>query len=219
MKKMDFDTYCLLDDFYDEHVNDSFESFRDFRKSCGIDRDTIIPCEYATFMLKWRKAEYNPADYGCDGKFSEVTERIMMAVKKDKAVRWIEYSAHKAGRRDMSYGRKAVEKKTGGGDWLMSYNYSEPEQIVNEYSRKTSTIHWEVKKLNIDITCSWAELIEYLSHYRRAKNGPEMGAAYWFKKYTKESDDGDRWIVEIQNYTGSESKIEYIQNCPYNAKK
>lgn len=219
MKTMDFDTFCMLDDFYDEHEHDSFESFRDFRKSCGIDRDTLIPCEYASFMLKWRKAEYNPADYGHDGKFSEVEERVMMAVRKEKAVKWIAYSAHKPGRRDMSYGRKSVEKKTGGGDWLVSYINSKPENIVREYSRKKTTIHWEVKKLDIDITCTWAELMDYLSHYTRAKNGPEMGAAYWFKKYTKESEDGDRWTLEIQNYSGSESKIEYIQKCPYNAKK
>lgn len=219
MKKLDFDTFCAMQDALDEHKYDwTFEDFRNYREKLGVTRETIIPYEFANDLLEYRYAEYNPADYGMEGKFSEVSERVNRAVERETDIRWIEFSAHKAGRRDMSYGRKAVEKKTGAGDWLESKKACTPEGIVKEYSRKHSLIHWEVADLEIDITCEWCELMEYLARYTRKKGGPAMGAEYWFKSYTKQSNDGDRWILEIQTYRTSEKKLAYIRECPFNKK-
>lgn len=217
LKKLDFDTFCAMLDALEEHKLDwTFEDFRAYRHELGVERETLIPCEYLTDLLDYRYAEYNPADYGMDGKFSEVEERVGQAVKRNKPLRWNDFNAHKAGRRDLSYGHKAVEKKTGAGDWLVSTQACTAEEIVKEYSRKHSLIHWEVSDLGINITCEWCELMEYLGNYSRKKGGPAMGAGYWFKSYTRESDDGDRWILEIQTYRTSEKKLTYIRNCPYN---
>ena len=194
----------------------NFQQFRDYREAVGVTRETMIPWFYIPLMLEWRELEYNPEDYGKDGKLSEIRERLAMAYEKMRDIRYIEFNAHKQGRRDMSYGRKAVEKKTGAGDWLVSYKSCTRDTIVAEYSRKQSMIHWEVPDLEIDITCRWCELMEYLGQYCSSKSGPERGAAYWFKSEPKESADGDRWILEIQTYRTSSKKIAWIKACPYN---
>lgn len=219
MKRLDFDTFCLLDDAKSENTYDwNFEQFREYRESLGVTRETVIPCEFLQDMLEYRFLEYNPADYGLYGKFSEVSERVKQAIARGKDLRWNDFNAHKAGRRDLSYGRKAVEKKTGAGDWLVSYQSCTVDSIVREYSRKTSLIHWQVEDLDIDITCQWNQLMEYLAGYTRKVGGPAMGAAYWFKNKVKPTEDGDRWIVEIQTYRTSEKKVEYLRNCPWNNK-
>lgn len=217
MKKLDFDTYCQLEDAVHQHRYDwTFEDFRAFRESLDVTRETLIPCEYSAVMLEYRYLEYNPADFGMEGKYSELRERVELACEKGVALRWVEYRAHKAGRRDLTYGRTAVEKKTGAGDWLESKRAFTPDAIVREYSRKTSYIHWQVDDLEIDITCRWCELMEYLGQYHRKAGGPAMGAAYWFKNQCKASADGDRWILEIQTYRTSEKKLAYLRACPYN---
>ena len=196
----------------------TFEEFRQFRKELGVTRETVIPYRFAIDLLEYRYMEYNPDDYGLDGKFGEVTERVNLLVEKKQDMMWAEFSAHKAGRRDLSYGRKAVEKKTGAGDWLVSTRSHTPDAIVKEYSKKTTLIHWEVVDLEIDITCTWSELLDYLGGYIRKKGGSPMGAAYWFKNQVKRSEDGDRWILEIQSYRTSSKKLDYIRACPYNKK-
>lgn len=217
LNKLDFDTFCQLQDALDEHKYGwTYVQFRAYRHELGIERETLIPCEYLSDMLQYRYVEYNPDDYGLEGKFSEVEERIEQAIKRNKPLRWNDFNAHKAGRRDLSYDRKAVEKKTGAGDWLVSTQSCTPEAIVKEYCRKQSLIHWEVNDLGIDITCKWCELMEYLGNYSRKQGGPAMGAGYWFKSYTRTSEDGDRWVLEIQTYRTSAKKLEYIRNCPYN---
>ena len=217
MKKLDFDTFCALQDALDEHKYDwNHEQFRAYAQELGLERDIVIPCEYLDDMLEYRYVCYNLADYGMEGKFSEVRERVKQAIAREKDLRWNEFNAHRAGRRDLSYGRKAVEKKTGAGDWLVSTKNSNPEKIVAEYSKKHTMIHWEVEDLEINITCEWCQLMEYLGQYRSSKTGPERGAAYWFKSYTKPAVDGDRWILEIQTYRTSEKKLAWIKACPYN---
>ena len=220
LTKLDFDTFCMMLDAVDEHGTDwTHKDFRDYRHSLGVERETLIPSEYALDLLDYRYAEYNPSDYGMDGKFSEVSKRISLLVLKNKPILWNEFSAHKSGRADYYLNGRSVEHKSGGGDWLESKKNHTIDAIIREYSKKTSLIHWDAPHIGIDILCKWSELFEYLSHYRRAKNGPELGAAIWFKSYVKPSNDGDRWIVEIQNYTTSEKKLAYIKACPFNRAK
>ena len=221
MKRLDIFTYEKLMKTLQEHKYDwTFEQFREYRKELEVTRETRIPLSMLEGMLEWRYAEYNPWDYGLEGKYSEVAERVQLAIEQGKSLLWNDFRAHKSGTRDLSYGRKAVEKKTGAGDWLVSRRARTPESIVKEYSRKQSLIHWQVDDLDIDITCKWCELLEYLSHYTRKAGGPELGAAYFFKSYCKHQgdEDGDRWILEIQTYRNSEKKLTYIRNCPFNKK-
>ena len=217
LNKLDANTFFDLMSTLELHRYDwNYVQFREYRKAKGVERETIIPWRMMEHMLQYRYAEFNPDDYGLEGKFSEVEERIELAIMKERDLKWVDFRAHKAGRRDLSYGKKAVEKKTGAGDWLVSFKACTVEGIVREYSRKTSLIHWQVEDLGLDITCQWNELMAYLGQYVRKQGGQPMGAGYWFKNYVKPSEDGDRWIVEIQTYRTSGKKLEYLRNCPYN---
>lgn len=220
MKKLDFDTFCLLDDARENAGRWTAEQFREYREEVlDVTRETVIPCEYLPVVLEYRKLEYSETDYGRNGKLSEVQERVELAMVRAKNLRYSDLCAHRPGNADLRYGRKTVEKKTGAGDWLVSHKHATREGIVKEYSRKKTLIHWEVKELFIDITCTWAELMDYLSHYRTAKNGPEKGAAFWFKSEPKATSDSDKWILEIQTYKTSPKKLDYLYMCPYNKAK
>lgn len=223
MERIDFDTFCLLLDFIEEAATlyseeELYKRARHYRESLGVTRETIVPYEYGPDLLEYRKLEYSPDDWGKDGKFSEVKERVLQFVAQKKNFRWIEMSAHKAGNADLKYGRRHVEKKTGGGSWLVSKKAHTIEGIVNEYRRKKTLLHFENEKYHLDITCQWCEFIEYLDNYKRSKKGPAMGAEYWFKEVIQ-SQDGDRWIAVMQEWKHSEKKVAYLQKCMFNRAK
>lgn len=215
MEKLDLMTYLRLKQALEYKSLWTADDYRNFRKSFGVDRETIIPRGMVPTMLQYRKAEYNQlSDTGWRGKFSEISERISIKLTKGETIRWIEFAAHKPGERDMSYGRRPVEKKTGAGDWLVSKKAHTREAIVREYRRKTTLLHWETRYF--DIVCQWNQLMEYLDGYTMRNSTEPTGAEFWFKSSPKLSDDGDRWILELQNWDKSQRKISFLQECPYN---
>lgn len=217
LKKLDIMTYDIL--MYALKKKQGIwthEDFRNFREKQGVEKETIIPAQFVLGMLAYRKAEYNPNDKGWRGKFSEVYERLTAKALKGLSVQWIDFAAHKAGEIDLYYNGRPVEKKTGGGDWLYSRKAHTPTAIVKEYSRKKTLLHFEAVDYGIDIVCEWHEFMAYLAEYRRSKKGPAMGAEYWFKNEPKPAPDGSKWILEIQNWTGSDKKIAHLRACPFN---
>lgn len=192
------------------------EQFRAYRYEQGVERETSIPPEYALPLLAYRLQEYSPEDYGWQGKFSEVRNRVTGLVEQGKPMLWNEFSAHKPGQVDYRINGRAVEHKTGAGDWLWSTRRHTVKGIIAEYSRKTTLIHFENSNYHIDILCTWAELFEYMGTYCRKQGGEPMGVEYWFKPTLKKANDGSKWIVELQNWQGSAKKVAHLQNCPYN---
>ena len=137
LKKLDVITYDVL--MYSLKKKQGLwtcDNFRDFRKAQGVDKETVIPAQFIVGMLAYRKAEYDPADKGWKGKFSEVFERLTNKAMKGLSVQWVEFAAHKPGEVDLYYNARPVEKKTGGGDWLYSHKNHTSVAIVKEYSRK-----------------------------------------------------------------------------------
>ena len=216
MKKLDDVTCAILSYALKKHRDTwDFNQFRAFRKTQGVDLDTLIPPEHAVAMLGYRIAEYNRAeDYGWAGKHSEASERVTLAALKGKALPYSEYSAHKMNDVDFRYGRKAVEKKTSCGDWLYSKTTSDPAKIVKAYRSKKTLVHWEIPQERIDITCTFSELLGYLDGYQRKAGGPEMGALYWFKSYARAKDGSSKWVLEMVGF--SKKKLDYLRACPYN---
>lgn len=197
--------------------NRSFEWFRATRAQLGIGKDTLIPAEYSLLVLAYRLQEYAPTDFGRHGKADEVKTRVNEATNNGKALYYREYCAHTPSEVDYKLGRKHVENKTSCGDWLKSSKNCSLASALRAYKKRSSLIRWHIEAQKIDILCTWPELFEYLSHYKRTENGEELGTAYWFKPTAKQYggySTGGLWIFEMKSLSGK--KFEYLRACPFN---
>lgn len=194
------------------------EDFRKYRKAQGIDGSTVIPAAFCKGMLLWRKVEFSDSDWGKDGKYLEIVRRVMTWAKAGQDVRWVEFRAHKAGQADMTIKDQDIEIKTACGNWLYSRTNTTISSIVEEYSHKQEKVNLLNPDYKLDILCTWSELLDWMSQYKRSKKGPAMGAEYWFRECVQ-LEDGNNWVVVIQNWKASEKKVAHLQACPYNRMK
>ena len=169
---------------------------------------------------------YSPEDLGRNGKREEVKDRLSLkTVEGKKKTVWSEFSAHKAGKKDITDKTEGIhiEKKTGVGDWYTSKRATTLDGIRRELERKENDrIRWDYDKtivkpaskrkpartinLSIHLEMTWLEFFEMLEGF----NGD---LATWFKP-VKVTENG--YLIQMQEIQTSEKKIAYLMQ--YNNK-
>lgn len=177
-------------------------------KRYGLAPLTVVPVALFDKAYTLRCDTYSPYDKGARGKMVEVETRL--ALKKQHGVKWCywyEFSARRQNTWDIRQEGMNIENKSGCGDWLYSKRYSTWEGIIAQYEKKDSVIRWQTKFF--DITCTWAQLLQYLREY----NG-ELKT--WFKAAVKYNPTSEKYVLQMQEFSTSKRKIRFLQDCPYN---
>ena len=165
-------------------------------------------------MQKIIRLCYSNKGKGYNGVITEIIERTNLYNDTDNAVKVKEFRLHSLGKRDMTdkVEKISYEVKSGAGNWLYSHNPSFTATVQN-YRRRKEYIKWnysfaiETKKnglenFNIDITCPWAVLFDFLSEY-------PQGFATWFKENGRSGENG-LYIWEMQTIKTSRKKALYL---------
>ena len=174
----------------------------------GFTPNTVIPASLYWDAYDLRIELYNPADFGKNGKLSEIRERIYRALENGRSwMYWKEFNAHKQVRKDLTDG---TENKAGAGNWLYSKRYDSIDEIIAEYRKKKSLVRWEQAD-EFCILCTWSELFDYLASYNK------KGLSTWFKKTVTYSMESEKYCVQLQTYQTSSAKMAYLKKCPYQA--
>lgn len=186
----------------------------------GVNAKTVIYVDAWATMLKVRKGLFSPDDYGKDGKYAEIRDRLeLYKMNGQTKTTWSEFNAHKSGKKDIvdRIEKINIEKKTGVGDWLYSKRYSTLDGVRREYERKENdVIRWDYEKrivkeatkrkpqreiiLSIHWEKSWSEFFTILEGFNGDINT-------WFKP-VKETENG--YCFQLQEIQTSEKKIEYL---------
>lgn len=203
LKRFDDATMTMLEDA--AKTMDAL-TLRDFMsRTLDIGAETVVARPYWARLCKVKARTYLDTDKGLYGKMLEVAYRL---ANYDPACRWLyfrEFYKHPDTMAD--FVKTGAECKSGTGDWLLSYKYNTFEDILDEFSHKTTTIHWETEDFCID--CSWSELFDYLSAYN------DKGIKTWFNSCLKVRHEGGV-VVKVQEYSTSKRKLRYLVACPYN---
>lgn len=175
----------------------------------GVSANTPVFSDAWDVMLRVRKALYNPADLGKDGKFAEVRDRIELFKDNGQTkTTWSEFSAHVTHKHDMADKVEGyyIEKKTAVGDWLHSKTANTFDRMIAEYSRKNEHIRWDYTKpekgIDIHFEYTWAEFFDILSGYN------DKGLRTWFKNTLVCSYNG--YCMQMQEIQTSKKKIAYL---------
>ena len=186
----------------------------------GVLPSCIVPVEAWKKAFRLRDLLYSPDDFGRNGKREEVKDRLSLYTVEGKTKTvWSEFSAHKAGKKDITDKTEGLhyEKKTGVGDWYTSKRCKTFESIRRELERKENDrIRWDYEKrivkeatkrkpervitLSIHWEKTWIEFFRILEEY----NGDIMT---WFKPLVF-TENG--CLLQMQEVQSSEKKIEYL---------
>lgn len=207
LKKIDKKTALRIVS-YMEAKNMDYETARKFIAYVGITNGTTIMREAFPYIVAIIEKLYNPADYGKNGKISEIEERLIRWYEnKRPCCRWFELHARRNGQSDLS-NAKQEEMKTGAGDWLYSKTACTREEIISEYRHRQTLIFWKTEYFTI--RCSWEELFDYMESYN------EKGVEQFFKSNIKFNPQVNKAVCMLQEWKTSKKKIAFFSACPYN---
>lgn len=193
---------------YMEKKHMDYETARRFITFMGIENGTTIMHDAFPYMIRIIEKLYNPADYGKNGKVSEVEERLARWEENNRpCCRWHEMHAKGHGQSDMN-SRKQEEMKTGAGDWLYSKTACTREEIISEYRHRQSLILWKTDEFTI--RCTWEQLFDYMELYN------DKGVVQFFKANTKFNPQVSKSVCMLQEWKTSKKKIAFFKACPYN---
>lgn len=199
-----------------EQIKSTAKSASDCRKIVFtvLNDNDIVPSSLVPVMQKIIRTCYSNQGKGYNGIMTEIAERTTLYNDNDNFVRVKEFRLHTLGQKDMTdkVEKISYEVKSGAGNWLYSHNPSFTATVQN-YRRRKEYIRWnytfviETKKnglenFNIDITCPWAVLFDFLSDY-------PQGFATWFKENGRSGENG-LYIWEMQTIKTSRKKAVYL---------
>lgn len=181
----------------------------------SINAEDVIPSSLVPAMQKIIKLCYSNKGKGYNGVITEIIERTNLYNDTDNAVKVKEFRLHSLGKKDMidKVEHISYEVKSGAGNWLYSHNPSFTATVQN-YRRRKEYIKWnytfsiETKKngsetFNVDITCPWAVLFDFLSDY------PQGGFSTWWKENSRSGNNG-LYVWEMQTVKTSRKKALYL---------
>ena len=199
-----------------DEIKNSAKSASDCRRIVfsSINANDIVPANLVPAMQKIIRLCYSNKGKGYNGVITEIIERTNLYNDTDNAVKVKEFRLHSLGKKDMTdkVEKVSFEIKSGAGNWLYSHNPSFSATVSN-YRRRKEFIKWNytffffIKKngsetFNIDITCPWAVLFDFLSDY-------PQGFSTWFKENGRSGENG-LYIWEMQTIKTSRKKAVYL---------
>lgn len=192
-------------------------TYLDVRKVCrdfGLEPTTQILAEAFPIMATISEWTYSPNDKGRNGKHREVKKRLHEKIKAGaQFTYWSEFYAHKQGQVDIIGADDGLhyESKTGAGNFNYC-RYSTLEQMRAYYEQKESArLDWKYEAIGVHVVCTWGEFFQYLEAYNK------KGLETWYKKERILTSKG--YVFQLQNITGSDKKIKYLQNWELNKYK
>lgn len=184
-----------------------FEEARAIAKKAGIKPDTTFHSdEEKRIALNARAAMYNPADLGKFGKLNEIEKRVNASLSP---MPWASFKARTPNLADQTIkvngATYALEHKSGAGDWYKTHCDTLDAAMV-EYSKRNKLLVWDTDEFTLVIP--FAELVKALDGYSG------RGVSGWrtfFKATLAVASDGTSNLVQLQTWTNSKPKKEYLQ--------
>lgn len=185
----------------------NFKTARELFKQSEIKPDTMFYTDAEKRLaLKARAAMYNPADLGMYGKLNEIEKRVNAS---KSAMPWASFKARTPNLADqivkidgVSYG---LEHKSGAGDWYRT-DAETLKKAMEEYSKRKTLLVWDTEEFTLVIPFS--QLTKQLDGY---KGRGVSGWQTFFKSELAVSSDGTKHLVQLQTWTSSTPKINYLQ--------
>lgn len=105
----------------------------------------IVPVDMYPFFEKAAKKFYSKKMNGYDGIMAEIADRLQIARNTGREMMVNDFLKHKDDKTDLYDPsiRKAIEKKTGCGDWLIDKNATTLEKAIAIYRKKRRLIRWD----------------------------------------------------------------------------
>lgn len=170
--------------------------------ACGVTKDTLVKPVDFPLMQRIAALCYNPLDKGINGKMQEVEWRCERYDEINRAMRWGEFFARKAGRVDNCAHGIKFEDKSGAGDWLRSRKAQTREEAIAEYRNRKDWVRWVVADCDICFICPWPVFFNILDGYN------EKGCAQFFKSNVKFVENG--MVVQLQEFRTSKKKMAWL---------
>lgn len=181
--------------------------FEHIKKTDYVPENLIVP------VLKVVSLFYDKAGTGYNGVMQEITFRVTWYGHVDGKVLFSHFFMHKSNQRDVQKDGKAMEIKTGCGNWLYSSTH-DFNAVIRNYSRRKELIHWDYKftvetkkagkeNYHIQIETEWKTLFAFLKDF----NG---NLQTWFKENAKSGEHGT-YIYEMQTIKTSKKKADYLK--------
>lgn len=180
--------------------------FKHIKKTDYIPENLVVP------VLKVVSLFYDKAGTGYTGVMKEIEYRVLWYSTIDGKVLFSHFFMHKSSQKDVQKDGKAMEIKTGCGNWLYSTTH-DFNAVIRNYSRRKELIHWdytfvvETKKAgketyHVKIETEWKTLFSFLRDF----NG---NLQTWFKENAKSGEHGT-YIYEMQTIKTSKKKADYL---------
>lgn len=183
-----------------------YKKARTMCKLAGIKPDTTFhTLEEKRIALKARAAMYNPDDLGKFGKLNEQEKRVNAS---NSPMPWSSFNARIATLADQTVKidgvTYALEHKSGAGDWYTT-KCDTLEKAMKEYSKRKKLLVWDTDEFTLVIPFS--ALQNALDGYvgRGVK-----GWQTFFKADLAQHSDGLKYIVQVQTWSTSAPKKEYL---------
>ena len=105
----------------------------------------IVPVEMFPFFRKVSAKFYDKESEGYNGIMAEIDDRIEIAKRTGREMKVNDFLKHTDKETDLFDPsiKKAIEKKTGCGDWLIDKNATTLEKAIAIYRRKRRLIRWD----------------------------------------------------------------------------
>lgn len=111
----------------------------------SFDKDAIVPDDKIPFFYRISERFYKSTGNGYGGIMKEITDRIEISKWTGKPLKVNDFLKHTNTETDLFDPsiHKALEKKTGCGDWLIDKNATTLEKAIAIYKRKKRLLRWD----------------------------------------------------------------------------
>jgi len=178
-----------------------------------IKKTDYIPYTLVAPVLKVVSLFYDKKGTGYNGVMKEIQYRVCWYGAVNDKVLFSDFFLHTKSQKDVKKEGRAMEIKTGCGNWLYGTTH-DFNAIIRNYSRRKELIHWDYKftvetkkagkeNYHIQIETEWKTLFAFLRDF----NG-ELKT--WFKENAKSGEHGT-FIYEMQTIKTSKKKADYLK--------
>ena len=184
-----------------------FEQARRLFVLLGVDADTAFyTLEEKQVALACRAALYNPAGLGMYGCLNEAERRIDRSEVTCKPMMWEDFSVRRYTAddqriRNANGGYYRLEHKNGAGDWYTT-KANTVEKALEAYRKENKILVWYTE--DFQLVMPFADFIKGLEGY---KGGVET----FFKKKLVHRPAIGKYTLQMQTYTTSKKKIQFLQ--------
>lgn len=184
-----------------------FEEARALFACAGVEADTAFYTEAEkNIALRARAAMYDPNGYGMYGCINEAQRRLDRSEVTCRPMLWEDFSVRRMHTddqriRNVNGGYYRLEHKNGAGDWYTT-KANTLEKALEAYKKENKVLVWYTE--DFQLVMPFADFIKGLESY---KGGVET----FFKKKLAYRPTIGKYTLQMQTYTTSKKKIQFLQ--------